>query len=261
LSSWLQLPETEKGLTERFGILFFTIIFWSFNPLFIALTTFPSERVVVNKERSSGSYHLSAYYLAKTISEMPLILFLPSIYVVIVYWAAGLNGWSSFFGSWFFILCSGFMAQSLGLFISATVTNRSTAITMAALCVLTSMLLGGFYVRALPFWLDWAKNFSFVTYGYDALLQLEFTDDRRFTCNEVASSYPSCNATTVLAGYHGSGSGGSPGDGGVITGADVIREYGGVYPLYVCFLAMLGFSVLYRLLAYLSLRHLHRHAH
>ena len=81
------------------------------------------------------------------------------------------------------------------------------------------------------------------------------------SCNEVASSYPSCNATTVLAGYHGSGSGGSPGDGGVITGADVIREYGGVYPLYVCFLAMLGFSVLYRLLAYLSLRHLHRHAH
>ena len=65
----------------------------------------------MNKERSSGSYHLSAYYFAKTISEMPLILFLPSIYMVIVYWAAGLNGWSSFFGSWFFILCSGFMAQ------------------------------------------------------------------------------------------------------------------------------------------------------
>jgi ATP-binding cassette subfamily G (WHITE) protein 2 len=137
--------------------------------------------VVVNKERSSGSYHLSAYYLAKTISELPLILLLPSIYMVIVYWAAGLNGWSSFFGSWFFILCSGFMAQSLGLFISATVTNRSTAITMAALAVLTSMLLGGFYVRVLPFWLDWAKNLSFVTYGYDALLQLEFTDNRRFT--------------------------------------------------------------------------------
>ena len=52
--------------------------------------------------------------------------------------------------------------------------------TLAALAVLTSMLLGGFYVRVLPFWLDWAKNLSFVTYGYDALLQLEFTDDRRF---------------------------------------------------------------------------------
>ena len=52
--------------------------------------------------------------------------------------------------------------------------------TLAALTVLTSMLLGGFYVRVLPFWLDWAKNLSFITYGYDALLQLEFTLDRRF---------------------------------------------------------------------------------
>ena len=79
------------------------------------------------------------------------------------------------------------------------------------------------------------------------------------SCSEVASSFPSCNIT-ALTGYHGSGSGDSPGDVGIITGADVIREYGGVYPLYTCFLALLGFSVLYRLLAYLSLRYLHRHS-
>ena len=65
----------------------------------------------------------------------------------------------------------------------------------------------------------------------------------------MASSFPSCN--TTLSGFPGNES-------VIITGADVIREYGGVYPLYVCFLAMLGFSLLYRLLAYLSLRYLHR---
>ena len=82
--------------------------------LSLSLSAVSPEKVVVNKERSSGSYHLSAYYLAKTVSEMPLILLLPSIYIIIVYWAAGLNSWSSFFGSWFFILFSGFMAQVWG---------------------------------------------------------------------------------------------------------------------------------------------------
>ena len=77
------------------------------------------------------------------------------------------------------------------------------------------------------------------------------------SCNEVASSFPSCNST-LIGSYGFPGNGTIEGD-MIITGADVIREYGGVYPLYVCFLAMVGFSLLYRLLAYLSLRYLHRH--
>lgn len=244
---WFQIPETEQALNDRFGILFFSIIFWSFNSMFIALTAFPAERVVINKERSSGSYRLSAYYLAKTLSELPLILFLPSVYIIVVYWTAGLNGWASFFGTWFFLLFSGFMTQSLGLLISATVAKPGTALTIAALTVLTSMLLGGFYVRQLPSWLEWAENLSFVTFSYDAMLQLEFTDDRMFSCSEEASSYPSCNST--LTGYPGNGT---------ISGSDVLQEIGVSYPLYINFLAMAGFSLLYRVLAYLSLRFLHR---
>lgn len=80
---------------------------------FLSLTV-PAERVVINKERSSGSYHLSAYYLAKTFSELPLVIALPSIYIVIVYWAAGLNGWAGFFGTWFVLLLNGFLTQVRG---------------------------------------------------------------------------------------------------------------------------------------------------
>lgn len=172
---------------------------------FLTSPLVPSERVVINKERSSGSYHLSAYYLAKTFSELPLLLTLPSIYIVVVYWSAGLNGWGSFFGTWFVILCGGFttqvagwhmqwsinkvrespspslpLPQSYGLFVSACVTATPTAIAIAAVSMLGSMLLGGFYVRSLPVWLKWTENLSFITYAYDAMLQLEFTEDSRF---------------------------------------------------------------------------------
>jgi len=73
--------------------------------------TVPSEHVVISKERATGTYHLSAYYLAKTLSELPLLLLLPSIFIIPVYWAAGLNGPASFFGTWFILLTNCFVAQ------------------------------------------------------------------------------------------------------------------------------------------------------
>ena len=73
--------------------------------------TVPAERTVISKERSSGSYHLSAYYIAKTVSELPLLVILPTIFIIIVYWSAGLNGAASFFWSWFILLLSGLAAQ------------------------------------------------------------------------------------------------------------------------------------------------------
>ena len=50
------------------------------------------EKVVIHKERSSGWYRLSAYYLAKMTSELPLVLLQPSLFLTVVYWSVGLNG-------------------------------------------------------------------------------------------------------------------------------------------------------------------------
>ncbi len=68
---------------------------------------------MIRKERASGSYHLSAYYMAKTLSELPLVLALPSFYFLVVYWASGVNtvNASAFFGSWFILLLNSLTAQ------------------------------------------------------------------------------------------------------------------------------------------------------
>ena len=65
------------------------------------------------------------------------------------------------------------------------------ALYIGALVTLTSMLLGGFYIQHLPFWLKWSENLSFITYSYQSVLQLEFTDDQRFryvTCSGIMYS-------------------------------------------------------------------------
>mgnify|MGYP001795841198 CR=1 FL=1 len=49
------------------------------------------ERPVINKERLGGYYRLSAYVLAKYISELPIILIFPFVMFTIAFWVTGLN--------------------------------------------------------------------------------------------------------------------------------------------------------------------------
>jgi ATP-binding cassette, subfamily G (WHITE), member 2 len=56
-----------------------------------ALAAFPAERAVLNKERQSGSYRLSAYFIAKSITEAPLFIVYPIMFTVMVYWMTGMQ--------------------------------------------------------------------------------------------------------------------------------------------------------------------------
>jgi hypothetical protein len=88
---WFQVPHTEAALPDRHSFIFFSITYWIFDGTFTAIFTFPNERAIIFKERASGSYYLSAYFLSKTVSEMPTRLSLPCIFWTIAYWMSGVN--------------------------------------------------------------------------------------------------------------------------------------------------------------------------
>ena len=46
--------------------------------------------------------------------------------------------------------------------------------------LLIFMLLGGFFIKNLASWIQWARYLSFLSYSYDALLYFEFTEDNLF---------------------------------------------------------------------------------
>lgn len=52
---------------------------------------------MLNKERAVDMYKLSAYFLARTTSDLPLDLFLPVVFMVIVYFMAGLKATATHF--------------------------------------------------------------------------------------------------------------------------------------------------------------------
>ena len=62
---FFQIGNTEGSVRDTSSFFFFTMTYWVFESSFDALMSFPTERDVILKERASGSYRLSAYFLAK----------------------------------------------------------------------------------------------------------------------------------------------------------------------------------------------------
>ena len=56
-----------------------------------SLPGFIHPQVIVQKEQASKSYSLSAYYLSKFFSELPVNLLGPLIFSTLVFWLTGLN--------------------------------------------------------------------------------------------------------------------------------------------------------------------------
>ncbi|GAB0492016.1 hypothetical protein MMPV_003275 [Pyropia vietnamensis] len=189
---WFQLEQTERTLDERVSILFFICVFFSFIPMFSAIFSFmPAEGPVLQKERSSGAYRLSAFFVAKTTVETPVELLYPALFSLVAYWMAGLRASAGAYVLHLFILALVTLtAQSIGLFVSASVRKVKLAQVLGSLTVLLALLSGGYYVnnKTLPGWIAWVNSLSFIKYGFEAMVIVE-VQGRTFPCSIVPTIY------------------------------------------------------------------------
>ncbi|CAN6457635.1 unnamed protein product [Victoria cruziana] len=184
LSGLLWWRSETSQLQDQVGLLFFCTGFWGFYPLFQAIFTFPEERKMLIKERASGMYRLSSYFMAYTAADLPMELVLPTIFMIITYWMGGLNPSAfRFFVTLFSILFSVLVVEGLGLMLGAVLMNVKTASTLASVIMLTFMLAAGFYVQRVPVFISWIKYISVMHYTYKLLLGAQYSPNQTYECN------------------------------------------------------------------------------
>ncbi|KAI3997521.1 hypothetical protein MKX01_008128 [Papaver californicum] len=172
---WRSDSSTPRGLQDQAGLLFFIAVFWGFFPVFTAIFTFPQERAMLNKERAVDMYRLSAYFIARTTSDLPLDLFLPVLFLLIVYFMAGLRlSVAPFVLSMLVVFLSIVAAQGLGLAIGAMLMDVKKASTLASITAMTFMLAGGFFIKRVPVFISWIRYTSFNYHTYRLLLKVQY---------------------------------------------------------------------------------------
>mmetsp|Transcript_15601 Transcript_15601/g.20340 ORF Transcript_15601/g.20340 Transcript_15601/m.20340 type:complete len:668 (-) Transcript_15601:3085-5088(-) len=182
---WFQMDYTERTVNDRSAYFFFTMTFWVFDAMFQSFMAFPFEREIIFKERASGTYHMSSYFIAKTLSEAPVRLTLPLLYMVFSYWLAGLNkSIGIFLGTTGCTLLSVFAGESIGLLLGASIFDFEKAMVVLAVLGLGLMAVGGFFVENIPSFMVWVEFISPFKYAFDASQQLTF--DRDVPCDGSA---------------------------------------------------------------------------
>ncbi|KAK3101924.1 hypothetical protein FSP39_007394 [Pinctada imbricata] len=238
---WFQLPRSEDTLRDRMGAIFFIAAHWGFTPLFESVAAFPMERGVIAKERLAGWYRLSAYYLAKMTSELPLILFQPLLFVGVAYWVIGLSGTAAYFATLGTVFIHTIAGQSIGLFIGLLHKEMRSVITICICIQMAIMLLGGLFTRNIPFWLDWMKYLSFLWYAFHGLLYLEFKDGPPLQCASIlnSSAFLACNE----------------GNQTLEVSSDLVLDYLQVrWEYWQYLLPLISFIIVFRFLGYAVLR-------
>lgn len=130
------------------------------------------------------------------------------------------------------------LGSGIGTLVGAVMTDIKKATTISVIIVLSSILLGGFFISQenLREWVRWARWISFIKYTYELTLLNEFDiGSRTFTPS------PGGNFGT-----------------GPITGDQILDSLNVETNIWGDILFVVGMIVLTRVLAYFALRFLNR---
>ncbi|XP_041921313.1 ATP-binding cassette sub-family G member 8 [Alosa sapidissima] len=193
-----------------------------------------SERAMLYHELEDGMYSVTSYFFAKIVGELPEHCVFTLVYGVPIYWLAGMNEavdrfFLNFLLVWLMVYCS----RAMALFVAATFPTLQTSAFMGNAFFTVFYLTGGFVISLENLWLvaSWLSHASFMRWGFDGMLQVQFEG--------LQLPVTIGNFTFNVDGIH-------------VVEAMHMNQY----PLYSCYLVLIGVCVGFMMLYYLALRYI-----
>ncbi|CAM9625062.1 unnamed protein product, partial [Phaeothamnion confervicola] len=182
----LGLGQTQIG--DRVGLLQVAAINTAMSSIIKTLTTFPTERAIVQTERSQDTYGIGPYFASKLVAELPISALFPNIFSLILIPMSGLNLSPGrvlrFLG---ITTLEAFASSALGLLVGAVAPSEDSALAMGPALMTLFIIFSGFYINSgnIPPYLKWIKEVSVIKWAFEGLCVNELTG-LRFNCDTRA---------------------------------------------------------------------------
>jgi ABC-type multidrug transport system permease subunit len=181
---WSDVKHDQTGIQSLVGLIFMVSTNVAFANTQAVINIFPIEAGIIRKEQASNSYSLSAYFLSKFISELPLNLFGPCIFATLVFWLTGFEHSLEHYGIFLAIVClASLSAIGTGTFISTLAPNVEVAGALSPVFNVLFLIFSGILINtnSLPAGAKWVPSISPIKWTVNALALNEFTD-ATFSC-------------------------------------------------------------------------------
>jgi ABC-type multidrug transport system permease subunit len=182
----------QTAIQDRCGLLQVSAINAAMAALMKTISSFTSEKTIVDRERASGAYDIGPYLIGKIVAELPAGAFFPLCFGAVVFPMAGLNSgtdgvkqnlpFPSFLTSPRFlkfaatIVVESFASSAMGLAVSAFAPSTEAAVAMGPAVMVMFIVFGGYYVNAenVPVAFRWITKCSLIKHSFAGLCVNEF---------------------------------------------------------------------------------------
>ncbi|XP_005727564.1 ATP-binding cassette sub-family G member 8 [Pundamilia nyererei] len=224
--------ETRLSIQDTVSLLYMIGALTPFAVVLDVIAKCHTERAMLYHELQDGMYSVTSYFFAKVLGELPEHCVFTLVYGLPIYWLAGLNKAPdrfllNFLLVWLMVYCS----RAMALFVAALLPTLQTSAFMGNSLFTVFYLTAGYVINLENLWLvaSWLSYASFMRWGFEGMLQVQFRG------NEYSVTI--ANMSINVDGIH------------VVEALHMNQ-----YPLYSCYLVLLGVCLGFMVLYFLSLK-------
>jgi ABC-type multidrug transport system ATPase subunit len=201
---FLQLDMTQRGIQNTSGAFFYLMLVLIILMAYRTFAHLPMDLALMSRERSSGSYYVISWFIARSLCAVPREIILPVVFFVPVYFLMDIGyGFSVYFYMQVTLILVSSAAIGLGYLVMSLIRRVWLAWIVYAVWMMIFIVFCGYFVSDddIPDGLAWIQYISPINYGYEGFMNLYWGEVDVIECDSAVENCVARSGSEVLAYY------------------------------------------------------------